>query len=153
MYQNSLEMIVSECCLGDKGDTDGEKCGQAKRKQEITNNILIADTKKKNLEHYRYLLEHVYSMYRADGDAKLSQDMLVPCRSFKKVLMMNNKVLSRTHLYTGAINSFDANNGTDEHNTPCQLKLVLKWDVQVPKLLRLYSRHGSNKMNVFESDI
>lgn len=98
-------MMVSECCLGDKG---GEKGGQAKRRQEITNNILIAD-KKKNLEHHRYLLEHVYSMYRADGAAKLSQDILVPCRSFKKVLMIYNKVLSRTHLYTGAINSFDAN--------------------------------------------
>lgn len=77
-YQNSLEMMVSECCL--EGDKDEEKGGQAKRRQEITNNILIAAIKKK-IEHHRYLLEHVYSMYGADGAAKLSQDMLVPCRS------------------------------------------------------------------------
>lgn len=64
--------MVSECCL--EGDKDGERGWQAKRRQEITNNILIAA--KKKLKHHRYLLEHVYSMYRANGDAKLS---LVMC--------------------------------------------------------------------------
>lgn len=69
--------------------------------------------------------------------ATKSSHVLVQCRCFKKVLMIYNKVLRRTYLFTGAINAFDANNGTGEHNKSCQLKWVLKWDMQDTKLLQL----------------
>ncbi len=55
-YQNSLEMMVSECCL--LGDKDRERGGQAKRRKEITNNTLIAA--KKTFQNTTEISERTY---------------------------------------------------------------------------------------------